>query len=263
MDQAQSRAEEMERERKAQQEECQRVKTSLLQTEAELKTAHENMEQAAQERKDLEIERYISKEEAFEALKRDLGSHAGLLDGLTENPLPASFELRALQVGEEMEVLKEIKASMESLEGVAEAQYSEEWLGRLKNFIGTVRLVGFIIGGLLCLGVLFIVTNTIKLTIYTRKEEVNVLLMVGATDGFIKTPFILEGMIQGALSGAVSIIILFLGYLAVSSKGFALFEAATFRFAFIPIEYVLSLFLVSIGLGLLGSYIAVGRFYEL
>jgi cell division transport system permease protein len=126
-----------------------------------------------------------------------------------------------------------------------------------------IRLVGFIIGGLLCIGVLFIVTNTIKLTIYARKEEIEILKLVGATDWFVKTPFLLEGMLQGAASGVLSVVGLFLGYLLLSAKQAPFLGLPMVHFIFIPHSHALFMFLMSLLLGLVGSFIAVGRFFEI
>ena len=207
-----------------------------------------------------EIERYISKDDALKDLKRALGLEASLLEGLTRNPLPASLEIVFKEVASSEAGLQRIKKAIEQIDGVDEVQYSEEWLKRFEGLMNVVRLVGFIIGGLLCIGVLFIVTNTIKLTIYSRKHEIEIQKLVGATDWFVKAPFLLEGLIQGLLSGAFSLSILFSGYLFLSAKKMHFFGLTVLDFIFLPPVYVLSIFLISVTLGLAGSFIAVGRF---
>ena len=121
-----------------------------------------------------EIERYISKEDALKDLKEALGSEEGLLEGLSRNPLPASFEVVFSDVDSPEEGPRRIKKIIEKIDGVDEVKYSEEWLKRFEGLLDVIRLVGFIIGGLLSVGVLFIVTNTIKLTIYSRKHEIEI-----------------------------------------------------------------------------------------
>jgi cell division transport system permease protein len=209
-----------------------------------------------------EIKRFISKEGALRDLRKALGSHAGLLEGMSVNPLPASFEVIFKDgVGQETDPLK-IKNELESIEGVEEVQYSEEWLKRFKGLMNMVRLIGFIIGGLLCMGILFIVTNTIKLTIYSRREEIEILKLVGATDWFVKAPFLLEGVIQGILSGTVALLALFSGYLLLSAKKMHFLGLVVLDFVFIPNEYIISILFISVALGLVGSFIAVGRFFD-
>ena len=126
-----------------------------------------------------------------------------------------------------------------------------------------IKLVGFVIGGLLCLGILFIVTNTIKLTIYSRREEIEILKLVGATDWFVKTPYLFEGMIQGILSGVFALVILYLGYFLISTKKMYFLGLAGLDFVFIPYQYTLLIILISVSLGLLGCFIAVGRFFDI
>ena len=131
------------------------------------------------------------------------------MDGLEINPLPASFEVGFKDVRNHQIDPKKIKKSLEKIKGVNEVQYSEQWTERIKGLMHVVKLLGFIIGCLFCIGVLFITTNTIKLTIYSRKDEVEIFKLVGATDWFIKIPFLIEGAIQGLFSGLVALLILF------------------------------------------------------
>lgn len=209
-----------------------------------------------------EIERFVSKDGALRDLKSSLGSQARLLEGLSHNPLPASFEVVFGNVkGKEIDPRK-IKSQLEYLEGVEDVQYSEEWLKRFEGVMNMVRLFGFIIGGLLCMGVVFIVTNTIKLAIYSRKDEIEILKLVGATNWFIKIPFLLEGLIQGILSGVLALLTLFAGYLFLSTKKMHFLGLAVLDFTFLPREYVFSIFFLTVALGLVGSFIAVGRFFD-
>jgi cell division transport system permease protein len=210
-----------------------------------------------------QIGRFISKERALTEFRRALGSQSGLLDGLSHNPLPASFEVVFEHVEGKKVDARVIKQDLEKVKGVEEVQYSEEWLDRFEGLMKMIRFVGFILGGLLCMGVLFIVMNTIKLTIYSRKEEIEILKLVGATDWFVKIPFMLEGMIQGIISGALALAILFFAYLIISTERMHFLDLAVFDFVFIPNEYALSIFLLSVALGLVGSFIAVGRFFKL
>ncbi len=209
-----------------------------------------------------EIKRFISKDRALKDLKRALGSHSGLLEGLSVNPLPSSFEVVFKEgTGQKTDPTK-IKNELEGIEGVDEVQYSEEWLKRFKGLMNMFRLIGFIIAGLLCMGILFIVTNTIKLTIYSRRDEIEILKLVGATDWFVKTPFLLEGVIQGILSGIVALLALFSGYLLLSAKKMHFLGFAVLDFVFLPNEYIFSILFISVALGLVGSFIAVGRFFD-
>jgi len=210
-----------------------------------------------------EIDRIITKKQALIDLKRALGKEANVLEGLPRNPLPASIEVVFRPLHGKKPEPGEIRKKIEAFSGVEEVQYSEEWLRRFEGLMRIFRLAGLIIGGLLGLGVLFIVTNTIKLTIYSRQEEIEIMKLVGATDWFVKTPFLIEGSIQGAMSGFFSILLLYSGYALLSAKKADILGFALLDFIFIPHPYILTIFLVSVGLGLLGSFIALGRFFRL
>ncbi len=209
----------------------------------------------------LELERFISKEQAMRDLKSALGSQAGLLEGLSSNPLPASIELLIYDMDNENDP-RRMKKKIENFKGVEEVQYSDDWLKKLEGLMDMVRLVGFVIGGLLCICVLFIVTNTIKLTIYSRIEEIEILKLVGATDWFVKAPFLLEGIIQGVVSGVMSFLLLFFGYSFLSLETMHFWNYAVLDFVFLSHKFAILLILMSAALGLAGSFIALGRFFK-
>ena len=103
-----------------------------------------------------EIKRFITKEQALSNLKSSLGDQVGLLEGLKANPLPASYEIVFHETDEYKVDPVKIKSTLEKIEGVNEVQYSEQWLERFKGIMSVFRIVGLVIGGFLCLAVLFI-----------------------------------------------------------------------------------------------------------
>ena len=208
-----------------------------------------------------EIKRFISKEEALKDLRAALGDDSEFLNRLGRNPLPASYEIVFEGKGPHGVEPEKIKGELEKLDGVEEVQYSDEWLNKLEGFLNVVRLIGFIVGGLLCLCVVFIVTNTIKLTIYSRKDEIEILKLVGATDWFVKTPFLLEGMIQGVSGGVLAVLMLFFGYLILPTEGISLLGLTPLDFVFLPAGYLALIFILGAVLGVIGSFIAIGRFF--
>ncbi len=210
-----------------------------------------------------EMERFISKEQAMVHLKEALGSQAGLLGGLDINPLPASYEIVIKDVKDYQIDPKKLKESLEKLEGVEEVQYTEQWVERFEGLIYILKLVGLIIGGFFCIAVLFITTNTIKLNIYSRRDEIEIYKLVGATDWFVKIPFLIEGAIQGILSGLFSLLVLFFVYSFFSAKTVHFFQLPTLGIIFLPNEYSVFLISLSLILGLSGAFIAIGRFFKL
>ena len=144
-----------------------------------------------------------------------------------------------------------------------EVQYSEQWLERFEGLMYILKVIGLIVGGLFSMAVLFIITNTIKLTIYSRRDEIEILKLVGATDWFVKMPFLIEGAIQGILSGFIALCVLFLVYSLFSLKTLHIFGLPVMNVVFLPFGYLSLLLVFSLILGLTGSFVAVGRFFRL
>ena len=164
-----------------------------------------------------EVERitYISKEQALARFRSQLREYAGILEGLKENPLPASLELTLMPQYGRSGNIKELSTRLGWLPGVAEVQYGRKWIAKLRVFVEVMKLVGITVGGLLLIATIFVISNTIKLTFYSRREELEIMRLVGATDFFIKAPFLIEGLLHGLggallAAGSLSLLILFL-----------------------------------------------------
>jgi cell division transport system permease protein len=206
--------------------------------------------------------KFVSKEEAMKALAKEMGDKAGLLSGLHENPLPASLEIIFSIADREDSLAYDIKSKLEKMDIVDEVQYSQEWTRKIKAIMGGIKLIGSILGGLLFLATLFIITNTIKLTVFARKNEIEILRLVGATNLFIKTPFLIEGSIQGLLGGLAALMILFTAYMTVIIRTDFRIGFATLDVVFISPYLTVFLLLMSVIIGFVGSSIALGRFFR-
>jgi cell division transport system permease protein len=240
----------------------QSVSMSVYLKEGVEKKAMEKIESALKSLPGSEIRSFISREKAWSNLMEMLGSQAGLLDGLTRNPLPASYEVLFREVARYRMDPKAIKEKIEKMEGVDEVQYSEQWLERLEGVIYILKLAGLIIGALLCGAVLFIISNTIRLTIYSRRDEIEIQKLVGATDWFVKAPYMIEGCVQGVLGGAIAFGILLVMYSLLPFKTIHLFGLPMMDIIFLPRPYILALFCTGFLLGLLGSFIAITRSFR-
>jgi len=158
---------------------------------------------------------YISKEQALARFRSQLREYAGILAGLKENPLPASLELTLMPQYGRSGNIKELSTRLGRLPGVAEVQYGRKWMAKLRVFVEVMKLVGITVGGLLLIATIFVISNTIRLTFYSRREELEIMRLVGATDFFIKAPFLIEGLLHGLggallAAGGLSLLILFL-----------------------------------------------------
>jgi cell division transport system permease protein len=140
--------------------------------------------------------------ERFRSLFHDLRA---LPDDLGENPFPASLEV-AVKAGHQSpsEVARLVQA-FEKAPGVQEVQYDLLWIERLATGARLVRGVGAFLGGVLVLAGVFTISNVIRLTVYAREDELDIMQLVGATQAYVKGPFVVEGMIQGGLGGLLSV----------------------------------------------------------
>jgi len=205
---------------------------------------------------------FIPKEAALERLRDQMQRQSSIIVGLDHNPLPDAFELRMIpttQTGGKMETLAK---ELEQLPEVEEVEYGQQWIGRLTSVFNLFRLAGSALGALFFMVAVFIVANTIRLLIYARREEVEIMRLVGATDGFIKAPFYIEGMILGALGGVIGLGSLFLMYLAVSSNVEASLTGDSFTLRFLPPEMVGAILLGSIIVGWFGCYLSLKQFMK-
>ena len=197
--------------------------------------------------------KYESKDEAFLNLKENLGSNEGLLEGydLNNNPLPSSFIVNLKDPSYAEEVAKLV-------EGIGNQQ---EVIDTISKFVDVVQIVGI---GLFIvfIGVsVFLIMNTIKLTVYSRRREVGIMKFVGATDWFIRWPFVIEGIVIGAIGAFLSSIVLYFAYNAV----FKWIVSSMFIVNLVQPQFVLTTLLAcfvggGILIGAIGSIFALRKF---
>ena len=144
---------------------------------------------------------YVSREEAlarFRGMFRDLSS---LPEDLGENPFPASLEVNLRPERQSAVEVERLAKGLTGAPGVREIQYDLLWIERLSTGVRLVRVVGAFLGGILVLAAVFTISNVIRLTIYAREDELDIMRLVGATRAYVKGPFVAEGVIQGGLGG--------------------------------------------------------------
>lgn len=207
---------------------------------------------------------YVSRDEAFKRFRSRLRGQETLLEGVPAEVLPTSFEITLKSSQRDSRRVESFVASLRQLPGISEIQYGEEWVRRFNSFLNFVRLVGALLGVFLVVAVVFIVSNTIKLTIYARREELEVMSLVGATRRFIKAPFLIEGIIQGAAGSLLALLLLVGLYEAFlhNASSFLTFNP-TSGLVFLPLEYSGGILLAGIFLGFLGSLTSLKRFINI
>ncbi len=205
---------------------------------------------------------YVSRAEALKRFKSRLRGQETLLEGVRPEVLPTSFEISLKRAHRDTQNVESFVTVLKRIPGITEVQYGEEWVKRFNTFLNFMRLLGALLGGFLVLAVIFIVSNTIKLTIYARRDEIEIMSLVGATAFFIKAPFLLEGLMQG-LAGAVIAIGLLLAMYAGflhNAGSFLTFNPVSSGLGFLPLEYIGGIILAGAMLGFIGSLTSLKRF---
>lgn len=205
--------------------------------------------------------RYSSSEAALEAFRGSLGGDASLLDGLPPDVLPASVEIRIRPEAWTREAVEALAARLEALPTVEEVRFGRDAIEQVNGFLRFARVAAWVLGVALCLGTVLIVSNTIRLTVYARRDEIDIMSLVGATGAFVRAPFVVEGALQGLLGGALA-----LGLLVFLQEGLrigierGLGQGYPVELAFSPLRFLGYLLAAGLGLGLVASLGAVGRF---
>jgi cell division transport system permease protein len=194
--------------------------------------------------------------ERFRKLFHDLST---LPDDLGQNPFPASLEVSLRRGHQSKEEVSRLVDAFAKAPGVQEVQYDLLWIERLATAVRLVRGVGALLGGILVLAGVFTISNVIRLTVYARQDELDIMRLVGATPAYVKGPFVAEGMIQGALGGLLAA-----GFLALAVRLLARDAAAASELlgrAALTLSPELGLLLVGGGMavGIAGSLMSLGR----
>jgi len=203
---------------------------------------------------------FVSKDEALERFKQRLGDQQGMLSALGDsNPLPDAFEVKV----DKPEQVKPAAQAIAKLKGVENAKFGQEVVEQVFNLARMIRVLGVILIVFLALAALFIISNTIRITVFARRKEIGIMKYVGATDWFIRWPFLIEGMILGFGGALVAVLLLSQTYGALVSQIYQ-------SLAFLPVipQYPfinhISLFLLIVGavIGALGSTISLKKFMK-
>lgn len=204
---------------------------------------------------------YETKEEAFENFKERLGEDNSILTGFSEdrNPLPNSFVISL----EEPEAAMRVEDALTGVRGVEDVGNERETVEKIIGFARLIRSMGVVIFIILVLVSLFLISNTIKLTVYSRRREIGIMKFVGATDWFIRWPFIIEGMIMGLVGGIIAFGVVYSAYRVI----YADVTQSMFYAELVTPQYVLQNFSWQFGvtglvIGALGSFIALKRFLD-
>ncbi len=204
--------------------------------------------------------KYVSQEEAFKRLKDQLGEQGYLLEGYEDgenNPLRSSFEVKS-QVPEDV---SNLARQMKMLPGIDRVEYGSEVVDRLFTVTSIINWVGLAFMTALGISAMFLIANTIKLAVFSRRQEIMIMKAVGATDWFIRWPFVIEGLMLGLIGSLLPLVGLYVSYQYVV-------EWVYLNIPFLPMvppslvlnQLVKTLSLLGIGLGILGSSFSLRKF---
>ena len=133
----------------------------------------------------------VSRDEAWVEFQSQISENLKPLLNLDFNPLPGSYKVNFHEVDNRWVFIRKLAAILKNQKGVESVEYGEEWIMRFEKFMVFTKVFLFGMGILLCLGIILIISNTIRLSIYSRQDEIELMLLIGATPRFVKIPFLL------------------------------------------------------------------------
>ena len=168
----------------------------------------EEVRQRLESEQAVETLSFVSKNQALKEFYQHFPDESRMLEEMNENPLPASFVVQItqrFQVSDSIEIFAE---RVKQFPGVDQVRYSQDWIDTLALLVSYFEFGAVIIGTILAVATITIIANTVRLSFYSRKEEIEILRLIGATGSFIATPYVIEGAILGACGGALALVLL-------------------------------------------------------
>lgn len=213
---------------------------------------------------EVERARHISQAQAWVDFSAALGARSNLLDGLPRDVLPASFEILLKPAYRDGPVVEALANRLKKEKGISAVEYPQEWVDRLSLVVLAVQWAKWLLGGVLFMAAFFIAGSTVKLAILARKDEIEIMQLVGASEELIQAPFVFEGMIQGVAAAlfAVACLWALLEFLRRQIAGSAGLFGAPAQLQFLDPQSIVLLLLIGWLLGAAGSLFALRRFVK-
>lgn len=204
---------------------------------------------------------FRSREQGLEIMKEQWKEDSYVLEGLEEdNPLQNSYIIQLKDIKYADSVVKTLK----SMDGIEDIRYYKDIIDKLMVFANYIRFGGIAVIGILVLVSVFIISNTIKITVSSRRREINIMKYVGATNGYIRGPFIIEGILFGLIGAVLSIVLVNYGYeyffKSVSDKLYVLFTVYLVPPSLLIKDITIMFTAIGVGIGALGSIVSLKRF---
>lgn len=199
---------------------------------------------------------FVSKSDALVRFKQTFADLAGSVDSLGENPLPASYEVRLRASAADR--VDALASQLRMAKGVADVRYDRQWLNRLLAAIRIVRTVGLVLGAILTLAAALTVANVVRLALYARRDELEIMQLVGAPTVYVRGPFVMEGVLQGGIGAIAALSVLAATFYAVRGRYLVPLASAMnlSSISFLPAEVVVLLVVGGMVVGCLGGLVA-------
>lgn len=203
---------------------------------------------------------FVPKEQALEEMKENLGENKDILAGLEEkNPLPDAFRVKAHTV----EQVASLASWLESFAGVDRVRYGQDVVEKLLALSRWVRTAGLAAMALLGLAAIFLIATTIRLSVFARRKEIGIMKFLGATNWFVRFPFLLEGMFLGLAGSFIAVVVIYFGYLSlIGSIKMSLPFVQLVDERRLIISLMQALLALGLAIGAAGSMISVRRFLK-
>ncbi len=205
---------------------------------------------------------HVTKEQALSRFKEDFPDMKDLPRELEENPLPASFAVIIYESKSSDEAIDAFINRYRILSGVDDIRYDRDWTERLRSYLNLMRGGGILLGGILYLAAAFTISNVIRLNVYSRRDEIEIMRLVGATNNFIRGPFLFEGILQGIIGAFASIVILYVTYrffISYTKDSYNII-LGFFTSSFISIPQIIVIIVSGAAIGITGSFISLRKF---
>ncbi len=209
---------------------------------------------------------FQTKEYALERVKEDWGDDAAILEGIRKNPLPNTYIVQLSDVSK----ADEVTAQLQTFEGVEKVTYYHDAVNSIIKISDFIKKLGIAIVLILLLISIFIISNTIKITVLNRQREIELMQYIGATNGYVRGPFMIEGIILGLLGSLVAILIIMLGYNYsmdyLAGRYVAIISGMSGYLVGIEMvinDLIIIFMTIGIGIGILGSLISLKKFLSI
>ena len=201
---------------------------------------------------------YISKGDALARFKQTFGELAAAMDSAGDNPLPASLEVRLRPGPGAGAAVDKVGGELRQMPGVADVRFDRQWLNRVMSAIAIVRGVGLILAAILTIAAALTVANVVRLALYARRDELEIMQLVGAPQAFISGPFVMEGVLQGGVGALLALTALGAAFLALRGRYLAPLASAMNMSSihFLPVELCILLVAGGMAVGCLGGLVA-------